>query len=520
MRKVLSEAGMTASHPISVPAPVGGWNARDALALMKPSDAVWLDNWFPGTTTVDIRPGCSLFATLPVGGLCRTLMTCAKEDGTTLKFAVTQLGVYSIDAGGTISVLGQALTDSRVQYTGINVAGISYLWACNGVDKSFVYKADTATFIPLDGASVPVLTGITSTDVVNVDVWKYRVILCKKNSLSFYYGPLNSVGGAFSAFDLGQLFRKGGYLMATANWTIDAGNGPDDRFVAISSEGEVAIYQGTDPSALSTFSLVGVFDIGRPVGRRCCVQIAGDLAILTESGLRTLSKALQSATLNRTDVLTDKIQHAFNSYYQQFKAQFAWQPVLYPQGTALIVNIPLRSTVSYQFVMNTITGAWCRFLGWSAEALMVAGGSLYYALGNKVYLAWTGTDDAGASIEAVVKTAFQPGARRGRISQIKLVKPTLTADFDLTVQLALDTDYEDRRLLSSVTNFNQAVARWDVARYNLSVWSGGNVTINRWRTVAHKPGNDFALRMRISVRDTAVTWAATQFISEAGGIFS
>ena len=40
-----------------VPAPVGGWNARDALEAMDPSDAVQLDNWIPSNGTVVGRGG-------------------------------------------------------------------------------------------------------------------------------------------------------------------------------------------------------------------------------------------------------------------------------------------------------------------------------------------------------------------------------------------------------------------------------------------------------------------------------
>jgi hypothetical protein len=42
---------------VSVPAPIGGLNARDAIADMKATDAVIMDNWVPGPTSVSIRSG-------------------------------------------------------------------------------------------------------------------------------------------------------------------------------------------------------------------------------------------------------------------------------------------------------------------------------------------------------------------------------------------------------------------------------------------------------------------------------
>ena len=39
----------------SIPAPLGGWNARDSLANMDPMDAVQMDNFFPTPNDVALR---------------------------------------------------------------------------------------------------------------------------------------------------------------------------------------------------------------------------------------------------------------------------------------------------------------------------------------------------------------------------------------------------------------------------------------------------------------------------------
>jgi hypothetical protein len=79
---------------------------------------------------------------------------------------------------------------------------------------------------------------------------------------------VESVGGAATEINLGSVFRLGGCIMACYTWTIDAGNGADDHFVILSSNGEVAVYRGTDPSDATAWSIVGVFVLGRPIGRR------------------------------------------------------------------------------------------------------------------------------------------------------------------------------------------------------------------------------------------------------------
>ena len=47
----------------TLPAPTGGWNARDNIAKMKPEDAVRLVNLFPGVASVDLRGGYSAHVT-------------------------------------------------------------------------------------------------------------------------------------------------------------------------------------------------------------------------------------------------------------------------------------------------------------------------------------------------------------------------------------------------------------------------------------------------------------------------
>ena len=45
------------ANTTSVPAPIGGWNARDSQANMQPMDAIQLINWYPTPTDVTMRKG-------------------------------------------------------------------------------------------------------------------------------------------------------------------------------------------------------------------------------------------------------------------------------------------------------------------------------------------------------------------------------------------------------------------------------------------------------------------------------
>ena len=372
MRQVMNSAARPSSQSKSLPAPIGGWNARDPIADMPARDAVFLDNFFPRTTDVSLRKGSALFASLPADinatapHNIRSLLSYSPTSGVKKLFAADNTGIYDVTAGGAVSTIASAATNGEWQSLNISTAGGSFLWCCNGVDKARYFNGTAWTV--LDTTTTPALTGIVSADVINISLFKTRPILLCKNSLSFWYLPVVAIAGAASEFPLGSIFKKGGYLVATESWTLDAGTGPDDYFVAITSEGEVAVYRGTDPANAANFSLVGVFDIGKPLSRRCFVKLGGDLGILTIKGLYPLSKAMLSASIDRRVALTDKIDAAIVSYADEFKSLYGWQVLLFSEAPFILINVPilaahaLNAMYSYQFVMNTMTGACCHGL--------------------------------------------------------------------------------------------------------------------------------------------------------------
>ena len=528
MRQVMKSAAMPTSAAKNLPAPVGGWNARDPIADMPAKDAVFLNNFFPRTSDVMLRPGSALVATIPADveldspHNIRSLLSYKAANGVAKLFAGADDGIYDITAGGTIAAISSAATNAEWQSVNISTAGGSFLWCCNGVDKSRYYNG--AAWTVLDDVSTPALTGVTSANITNVSLFKSRLFFTVKNSLSFWYLPVNSVAGAALEFPLGALFRRGGYLVATDAWTLDGGNGPEDYFAAVTSEGEVAVYTGTDPSSASAWSLKGIYYIGKPMSKRCLVKVGGDLCLLTVQGLYPLSKALQSATVDRRSAISDKISRAWVDYTQNFVGLYGWQPVMFPEATMLLVNVPvlsrhdINSVYSYQFVMNTQTGAWTRFVGMPAEVWAVHDGKLYFALHNKVYQAWTGTDDVGRPIDATAKSAFVYPTK-GAMNHVKLVRPIVTTNASLKLKVGVDTDYyESESITGSFITYVQFQSRWDQSKWDEAYWSSGASTVAKWRSVFHKPGYALAVRLRVMTKGINMTWIATDLIIQRGGM--
>ena len=71
---LLQRAKQNTARTTSVPAPLGGWNARDSLANMQPMDAVQMVNFFPTPTDVQLRRGWSEKST-GITGQVNTIMT-------------------------------------------------------------------------------------------------------------------------------------------------------------------------------------------------------------------------------------------------------------------------------------------------------------------------------------------------------------------------------------------------------------------------------------------------------------
>lgn len=518
MRQSLNDSGATSTRARSLPAPVGGWNTLDSIADMNPKDAVFLDNFFPRTTDVMLRKGAASFATLPAGKEIRTLIGYKSAAGAVKIFAAAQDGLYDITAGGA-SALSQAITFGQVQWVNTTSPGGSFLFVCNGVDSSMVY--DGAAWYKNNGTNAYTITGIDPTKIANVSTFKSRIIMCLNNSMSFYYLPINQLGGAASEFALNAVFRKGGYLMATDTWTLDGGNGPDDYFVAISSEGEVAVYKGTDPSSASNFTLVGVFILAQPLCRKCFLKVASDTLVITKQAVYPLSKSLPVDSTDKRIALSRKIERAWVDATSAHGSQYGWQPVIFPEASMLLFNVPILNYVtrnivySHQYVMNLMTGAWCRFTGWSAEAMLSFNGNFYFALHNQVSQGWTGATDFGGNIQASAKTAFN-GLGSMYPKQIAMVRPVLTADSSVAVQLGIDMDFADNSLLSSVASYTQVLSRWDSAVWNQSVWNGNSSVLSKWRTVAAKIGRSAAVRLRVAAKGVSMTWIATDLAVSDG----
>ena len=524
---------------ITLPAPVGGWNARDGLPMMKPHDAVTLTNWFPAATYVSARKGYTLHS-VALNGYVETLM--AFSGSTTNKFfAATSGGViydtttadtllttedgdyiYTEDgdnlaadaAGSTASISG--LTNGRWQYVNMATSAGNYLRCVNGADKSRVYNG-TDWFADGDGAPYDI-SGVDSATLIHINLHKNKMWFVETGSLRAWYLPTQAIGGAATAFDLRGVAQKGGYLMAMATWTIDAGYGVDDLAVWVTSNGEVIVYRGTDPSSATTWALVGVWNIGAPIGRRCMFKWAGDLLIITQDGVEPMSGALQSSRTNPRVAITDKIQSAIGDAIGTAGSNFGWQLLFHPNGEFLLLNVPLveRST-QQQYVMNTINKAWCNFTGWEAGCWELFENKPYFGGNGFVGLAWDSNDDAGEDIEVSGLQAFNYLGKPGIQKRVTMFQPILYTNGSPDLFGGVNVDFDTTENSTAVQTQTSLFGLWDAAVWDTGLWAPDLDLRKAWNG-ARGVGNAFAPTLNADINGIELQWVNSTIVFEEGGI--
>lgn len=502
------------SRSVAIGAPVGGLNAKDSLAQMPETDAIVMDNFFPTPTGVKLRKGSTNFAT-GFPGWVETVI--GYNSATSAKlFGISGGKLYDATAGGAIgAAVVSSLSNSRWQHVNIGTPGGHYVYACNGVDKPLLF--DGTNWTAIDNLSTPAITGVTTTLLVNVTVHDKRVWFVEANSLRVWYLPVDSIGGAANSIDLSSLFNRGGYLMAMASWVIETVGSINQYAAFITSEGEVALYSGTDPSSAATWGLVGLFRVGRPVGRRCWTKVGEDVVIISADGLFPLSKALILDRTNAAAAVSDKITNLINTDVQSYSANFGWQCILHPLGNKLIVNVPqTESSVQYQYVMNTVNGSWCRFKGWNAACWELLGDKLYYGGSTVITQADTGTSDNGSAIFADVLPAYSYFELPGQQKRFTMARPVMQINGNVNLLIDLNLDFEKRDPSSPPELTLAAGSPWNTSPWNTSPWGGATQMQKDWETIS---GLGFAasLRMQVNASGVDMTWNATQFMFEPGG---
>jgi len=501
------------SRPISLPSPVGGWNARDALPNMGPLDAVVLTNWFPASTECTLRSGYSRFATGFGNAQVETLM--AYAGGTTNKLlAIAGGSVYDITAGGATGAASlTGLTNSRFGYCNIsNSAGTTYLCMANGADGPRLFDGTTWTTPTITG------TGLTSTKLDSPITFQNRMWFIETGTMNVWYLGTQAVSGSATKIDLSAYLGKGGFIIDHATWTIDAGDGVNDHYVVVTNKGQVIVFQGTDPSSASTWAMRGVWDIGGTIGKRCLYKYAGDLLVICQDGLLPMSQALQSSRINPKVSLTDKIQAAITQAISTYGSNFGWQTIYVPRINQLWLNVPISTGSNVQqFVMNTITGAWCNYTGWNANCWEMYNDIPYFGGNGFVGKAYDTFADNGANINGFGLQAFNSFGSAGMLKRYTMSRPILRSNGFPAIYAGINVDFNTSEPVTSLTYSPSTYGAWDSAIWDSATWGGDLNIVQNWQGL-NGVGYYAAPIVKVACSGIQTTWVSTDVVVEQGAI--
>lgn len=456
----------------TLPSPVGGLNVRDSLDAMPAEDAIVLDNYIPQETKLALRKGYTIYAKTDT-----KFMTLAayKKYNEPRFIGISDGTAYNLTSKKYITPYGGiSWQNSRCQ----TVQYKDRLYFMNGTDCPKVfYVNDNSEDIFTDWGFYG--EGLTPEKIITGTVSKQFLWFVEKGSMKIWYAAeAGNVSGELKCFDLSNVARFGGHIMAVCSWTLDGGQGMDDLTVFITSEGEAIVYSGINPNSANNWELRGIYKISRPIGYRCAMPYQGDIIVITEEGYLPLSKVLPlNQAAQSSMAFSDKIRGLILNRTSVSKNKDGWQGIIYPKGGYALFNVPVSRNFE-QHVINLNTGAWCRFTNIKSLCWEMFEGHLYFGSDYGVYLFDDGYSDAGNPICGEVHQAFNNLGFDG-LKKIQLLNPRTKSSTHYALVIYTDMDFEERKS-SFAENFgNSGITKW-----NEAVWSHlKNPIGTKWQTL-------------------------------------
>ncbi|HEV7321588.1 MAG TPA: hypothetical protein VGO04_23545 [Ensifer sp.] len=459
------------SQPMTFPAPINGLVTAADMASQQPGSATVLRNFLPTLVGCRIRGGSQKRGRAADGGAIRSAFK-YKYGATEKLFMATDTAIYDMTSPAappatTVAAVSGLSGGNWCSFQHTNAGGPNLI-CLNGADPRQVFNGSTWTTAPAIS-----FTDATTMAQLNYGwLFKNRQFFLKNATLDAYYLPVNSIGGAAALFPLGGVMKRGGSLLTGFSWSLESGDGLSDLCVFVSTEGEVAVYAGSDPGDANNFGLKGVYQIGRPLGKNAWIRAGGDVLIATSDGLTPISQvfqrdreALSQVSISRP--IEDDWRRAANA------TGAGWVIKQWPEQNLVFIAFPSSSVAAdTTFVLNVLNGRWATISNWKASCYETLQGGLFF--GSDGGHCWqgdtTGTDD-GLTFTAAYLSQFMPAGQFGRRAQATLARMFFRAKSRPKVRLFARADF-DRSIPPSpqVTVGNAASSEWDVGLWDKGVW--------------------------------------------------
>jgi hypothetical protein len=426
-------------------------------------------------------------------------------------------GTSAFSAGETVTGGTSGASAIIVKVIGSSTSGTLWIGAITGgpfQDNEAITSAGGAALA--NGTSSVLFgafTGVNTSSLSQNWVYKNRLFYVEKNSLNAWYLPVDSITGAAVKFPLGGVFTLGGSLLFGASWSIESGDGLSEQCAFFSTEGEVAVFAGTNPADASAWTKTGVYRIGKPRGPKALIRAGGDLIIATDIGFIPLSVATQRdvAALSPS-AISYPIETGWNELVLE-RVTGNWHCAVWPTKQMVIVAPPTTSgQIAQMLVTNARTGAWCVFTGLDATCLVLFGDRFFFGskTGLVVEMEVTGADQGNVYTASVVPL-FDPLKSPASLKTGMMARASIRSRSRVDVRLSLQTDYnislppapDD---ISTITG-----SVWGAAKWGEGTWGGTaeKQTFRDWRSIS---GSGYALAVASQITSGSSSAPDIEFV--------
>lgn len=484
----------------TLPPPTGGLNLIDPIDAMPAEDALVLTNFYPTGQNASLRGGySSLVTNADYVGLWELPL----QNGTSKLVGSTTTKLFEVSTGSASDITGTT-TPTTGQWMGHVFA--SRLFLCNGTDVAQVYDGSTVTDLNI--------TGVAEQDLINVSSYKERLYFVEKQSASIWYLGTKVITGAATEFDVQYYLTRGGYVMFAGSYTNRQAETSQDLFVIASSEGEILLYSGSNPGDAS-WTLIARYFCGRPMGYRAFVPVENDLFIITSAGIIPVSKLFSQGASLAAQTVSRKINPAISTAAVAVGADYIWSGFYWQAGRRMIINVPISMTASEQYVMNTDTGAWCKYDYATVQPIAFAKleDELFFSSAGGVFQAENGRLDNTIAITLDWRASWNYFGNRGNWKRFVDARPIFRGSRINGIGLSIDTDYQERPVTSTIAVTAAGSTPWG------SPWGspwGGQVAFSYDRYTLAGQGFCGALRMYGALENARLALNAVEIRYERG----
>jgi len=499
-----------------VAAPLKGLSLSAALsANSDPMKATILDNWLIDEDKIRCRHGRKKIYTHPDGAPIESIVPFYGFP--TQNMALGTNGKLTSYSGVT---LHSGYLGNNWSWTSFaNLGAQTYTLMVNGFDGVWSWDGSNLA----GGLVKETVTAPASASWINPD--KFDIILTHQNhvwfadteNLAVYYLPLQQKAGEVKYLPLNAIFKRGGLVRAVFSWTVDGGDGMNDKLVIFSSNGECAIYSGTDPD--TDYSLDGVYRFDSPMSKHSVVQYGGELYVLISTGLVPMS-SLMKAQVEQLGQTDRNVFSAFTENSRRFRNLPGWEAFIDPSSSRIICNMPQGTANRYQqmvrFMPTQYWTSWSaipsRSIGWLNSVLYFGddSGNLYAS--GRSYL-----DDDGAAIKVDVQLAWS-NFRTAGVKHFKMAKPYIETDGQPKPIIDIQVDFETNPPVNQPDlTFSTEGADWDTATWDESDWAPPSTMVAKWSGVG-RLGTVGAFRMRAFVKGCEFAFAGADILYETGSV--